>query len=114
MPKLWEYVCVALLIGFGSAYAQQQPATADEIKALVVGKELQVGTVGIVTYKPDMKYEFYGLNGGGTSRGIYRITEDQLCVDFNNGYKRCDQILKDGGRYYLKNSRGTTYEMVPR
>jgi len=113
MPKLWGYAGVALLMGFGSAYAQQ-PATTDEIKALVVGKEFGVSNIGIATYKADGRYEFYGLNGGGTSRGKYSITEDRICVDFNMGWKRCDQILKDGGKYYLKNARGTTYELAPR
>jgi len=112
MLKIWGYMCAALLISVGSAHAQQ-PVPADEVKSWVVGKEFLFRDVGIVTYKADGRYEFYGLNGGGTSRGIYRITEDRICVDFNNGYKRCDQILKDGPKYYFKSSRGT-YEMIPR
>ena len=112
MPKRWGYACVALLIGFGSAYAQQ-PLTTDEIKALVVGKEFRLGTVGIVEWKADGRYSFLGLNGGGTSRGKYSITEDRICVDFDQGWKRCDQITKDGGKYYFKSSRGS-YEMFPR
>lgn len=112
MPKFWGYACAALLLGLGSAYAQQ-PLTTDEIKALVVGKEFQIGTNGIAEWKPDGRYSFLGLNGGGTSRGVYRIEEGRICVDFNNGYKRCDQILKDGGKYYFKSRLGA-FEMVPR
>lgn len=103
---------LALIAGLGSADAQQK-LTADEIRTLVVGKEFQISTNAIVTYKTDGSYMVLLLNGGGRQRGIYRVEEGRICVDFHNGYKRCDQILRDdGGRYYF-NSRNK-YPMTPR
>lgn len=87
--------------------------TADEIRSLVVGKEFQISTNAIVTYKADGSYIALLLNGGGRQHGVYRITNTAICIDFHNGDKRCDQILKDqAGRYYF-NSRNQ-YPMTPR
>lgn len=105
---------VLLVVGLLPAPAfAQQTLTTDEIRAFVVGKEFLLPNQGIVEWTTDGTYKFLGLNGGGMARGKYAIADDKSCVEFGNGGKRCDEILKDGSKYYFKSRRGT-YEMVPR
>ena len=89
----------------------QQAMSGDEIKALITGKIIDFSE-GMATYKADGKYEYYIKANGGTSRGKWSVQGDRVCVDFDAGGNRCDQYFKDGTRTFLKNSRGTMYQVT--
>ena len=86
----------------------QQPMTADEIKSLITGKSVELGSDGIATYKADGSYEYYAKGNGATFRGKWSVQGDRVCAEFSTG-SRCDQYLRDGSKIILKNSRGTTF-----
>ena len=89
----------------------QQALSGDEIKALVTGKIIETSG-GIISYKADGKYEYYGKSNGATFRGKWSIRGDQVCVDFDAGDKRCDRYVKDGSRISLKNSQGALFPVT--
>ena len=89
--------------------AAQQAMSSEEIKGLVTGKSLQIGSDGVATYKADGKYEYYVKSNGQTARGKWSVQGDRICVVFDAGGNRCDQFLRDAGKTLLKNSRGTTF-----
>jgi hypothetical protein len=103
---------VSFLALLASPVFAQQPLSADELKALIVGKSLTYGTDGIATYKTDGSYEYYNKNTGQTSRGKYSVQGDRICADFGGGRNRCDQIIKMPTGLVLKNSQGTTFPVA--
>ena len=110
MTRLMAMVglCLSLI---AAPVLAQQAMSGDEIKALITGRTIDL-TDGMATYKADGKYEFYVKANGATSRGKWSVQGDRVCVDFDAGGSRCDQYLKDGTKTFLKNSRGTMYQVT--
>jgi hypothetical protein len=107
-------VAMALAV-VGTPTVAQQSLSGEAIKALVSGKNMDYGNDGTASYKADGRYEYFNKSNGATSRGKWVVQGDSLCVDFDNGQKRCDQFLKDANnRVLLKNSRGTTFPVTVR
>ncbi len=107
-------ILVAVAAMATGAAAQPQPMSSDEIKKLISGKNAEIGADGIATYKADGKYEYLSRVNGNTSRGKWSVQGDSVCVDFDAGGRRCDQILKDGAKVILKNNRGGTFPITLR
>ena len=106
-------VGVIALAAFGMSAAAQQPLAGDALKAFVSGKSLDYGSDGTATYKADGKYEYYNKGNGQTARGAWNVRDDRLCVDFNDGQKRCDQLIRDANnKVLLKNARGQTFPVT--
>ncbi len=82
------------------AAAAERPATADEIRAVAVGRPLSGG----MRYNADGTYLFQGANPGR-----YEITDGRICVQFNSGDSRCDNIVVSGSRYTLINASGRRF-----
>ncbi len=94
----------SVMIATGTAYAAERPATAAEIKKIAVGR-----TVSNAMY--------YGANGSytyqGGSPGRYTISNGRICIVFNNGNSRCDDIVVDGKNYFLINASGKRFPFIP-
>lgn len=74
------------------AAAAERPATADEIRAVAVGRTMSGG----MTYNADGSYLYRGADPGR-----YEITDGRVCVKFDRGGSRCDRIVTNGTRYTL-------------
>ena len=63
----------------------------------------------IPNYKSNKKYNasFNGQNYPGK----WRIKSGEVCVNFNDGRKRCDRYLKDGNSIYFEDSGGARYKV---
>lgn len=81
----------------------------DELQRLVMGKNIRYSDGAIASYKTDGRYEYN--NGGTASRGTWSVQGNRLCVDFDNGRNRCDQVFKEGVKMFLKNSNGTKFSL---
>jgi hypothetical protein len=56
----------------------------------------------------------YIYDGGDRAEGLYRIEEDgSVCVDFVNGWSRCDLYVRNGGRVLLIDQKGDRYPLKP-
>ncbi len=59
-------------------------------------------------------YTYSAVNGGGTAYGTYRVVEDgSVCVDFRNGFARCDLYVLNNGRLILITEDGQRYPVRP-
>lgn len=107
--KAWRQLAFVVLFvcSVTTTVSAQQALAGDELKTLISGKNIKFSDgSGVATYKADGKYEFFNMNIGATRRGKWIINGDRVCVDFDDGQKRCDQYIKESGSMYLKNSRG--------
>ncbi len=84
-----------------SASADERAATAEEIRAVAVGRTLSGG----MTYNADGSYRYQGRDPGR-----YTISDGQVCVAFDNGRSRCDRIVTtDGSTYTMINQGGRRF-----
>jgi len=107
--KTWRQIApmVLFICSATTTVSAQQALAGDELKSLISGKSVRFSDgSGVATYKADGKYEFFNMNTGATRRGKWIINADRVCIDSDDGHKRCDQYIKEGGRTYLKNSSG--------
>jgi hypothetical protein len=89
--------------GSGGAEAEaaaERPATKAEIEAIAVGRTVN----GAMRYGTDGSYTYEGRNPG-----TYRISNGQICVNFQSGGRRCDRIVTDGSTYTMINSNGQRF-----
>jgi hypothetical protein len=85
------------------AVAQQQLNDA-QLRALIPGKAVSFSDGITAEYHPDGRYTV--KTSAGIEKGKWTIGADQLCVDFDNGKRRCDRLYSDAEGYYLTNARG--------
>ena len=83
-----------------NVFAAERPATKAEIEKIAVGRT--VG--GAMKYFPNGRYTY---NGGNPGR--YKISNGKICVRFDSGHSRCDDIVVDGVKFTLINSRGERF-----
>ena len=88
---------------FATAHAAEKPATAAEIHKYAVGHDISCNGATL-HYGQDGRYSY-----NGRYPGRYRISAGKICVDFDDGVKRCDSIVVDGGVYSLINSAGQRF-----
>lgn len=59
-------------------------------------------------------YTYSAVNGGGTAFGTYAIEPDgSVCVQFRNGFARCDLYVRNGDRLILITETGDRYPVRP-
>ncbi|MGV6849752.1 MAG: hypothetical protein ACWA5A_15365 [Marinibacterium sp.] len=59
-------------------------------------------------------YTYSAKNGGGTALGTYAIQDDgSVCVQYPNGFDRCDLYVRSGDRLVLITEDGTRFPVRP-
>ncbi|MCU9846985.1 hypothetical protein OEZ60_03120 [Defluviimonas sp. WL0024] len=87
--------------------------TPDGIAAFVAGTEIRFYDGGRSEYGADGSYA-YVYDGGDRAEGRYRIEDDgSVCVEFLNGWSRCDLYVRNGGRVLLIDEKGDRYPLKP-
>lgn len=89
-----------------TAYAASL-VSGSKLKQLLNGKTTRFQSGSRAIYNADGTYRFRG--GGNNSRGQWSVTGSKVCVTFTNGFRRCDQYLKDGDSYVLRDANGNEY-----
>jgi len=91
------------VVAWSSAQAAERPATAAEIKKLVVGHDINSGDA-VLHYGADGTYNY-----NGQYPGTNEISKGKICVTFDSGQMRCDRIAIDGTTYTLINGGGKRF-----
>lgn len=77
---------------------------------LIAGQILEFYDGGKSQYGADNRYGYTYVDDGPVWAGQYRVTDDsQVCVDFDNGSKRCDHIVINGKNAVLITADGTRF-----
>ena len=81
----------------------------DEVQALLVGETVAFASGGSSYYGPDGRYK-YAYKGGNTFEGDYALQSDgSICVEFDNGRRRCDLYVRQGDRLVLITETGRRF-----
>ena len=103
-------------------FAQELPfAAVDGDEALaenalqqrLSGQTLTFYDDGVSKYYVDGRYSYTYAQDGGTAYGYWSISNGAVCVEFLNGFSRCDMIVQNGNRLILLDERGDRYPIRP-
>ncbi|MDE4098408.1 MULTISPECIES: hypothetical protein [Rhodobacterales] len=107
-----------ICLGAGPADAEDwnlkpadQPFAPSELAALP-GQAFVFFDDGEARFGKDGAYSYTNsaANGGATSWGSYRIAQDgSVCIDYVDGFSRCDLYVHSHGRVVLINQAGDRF-----
>ncbi|WP_434086028.1 hypothetical protein [Leisingera thetidis] len=111
MPLFLCLMAGSALAGEWGLRPGDTPFARHELEALP-GRSFRFFDGGESLYGRDGAYAYtYSMdNGGGTAWGTYRIAGDgSICVDFANGFARCDLYVRNGSRVILITEKGERF-----
>lgn len=87
------------------------PFSADELSVFLRTAEIRFYDGGRSEYGEGGAYA-YIFDGGDRAEGRYQVEPDgSVCVDFNNGWSRCDLYVRNGDRVLLIDQKGDRYPL---
>lgn len=85
----------------------------EEIATDVIGQRLVFYDNGESRFSPGGSYS-YTYFQGGTAYGTYRLVEPGvICIDFRNGFGRCDKYVRNGANLVILTESGERYPVRP-
>lgn len=83
--------------------------TRDEVEALTAGQTIVFYDDGRSRYAVGGEYS-YTYASGASAYGRYEIAEDgTVCIQYRNGFGRCDRYVENGGRIVLLTEDGLRF-----
>ena len=99
-----------------AAFAQDGVRASDtvlsqaEMTDLLSGRLVEFFDGSKSRYSTDGAYAYTYSDDGPAWTGTYTVADDSLvCVDFDNGSRRCDRFVRDGDRVVLIIEDGTRF-----
>lgn len=114
-----RYLFALLLAGpaFAQTYAlrpEDRPFDAAALEARLSGQVLTFFDDGQSRYFADGRYTYTYAGAGGTAHGYWRTTDKgEVCVDFVNGFSRCDLYVMNDARLLLLDDKGARFPVRP-
>jgi hypothetical protein len=83
---------------------------AGELARIADGASLTYFDDGVSLFSAGGAYSYTYANNGGTAFGVFRIAgEGEICIDYRNGFSRCDIYVRNAGRLVLVTEDGERY-----
>ena len=84
---------------------------ASELDTRLRGQVLTFFDDGQSHFYNDGRYTYaYALGEGGYAYGYFEVTGDStVCIDYVNGFNRCDVFVENGGRLVLITGEGDRF-----
>ena len=80
------------------------------LTARLLGNTLTFFDDGEARFFRDESYSYTYSGSGGVARGHYKIFPDStVCIDFSNGFSRCDLFVINGARLIMATTDGTRF-----
>lgn len=93
--------------------AGDERLSAGELQAFLTAGAIRFYDGGRSEYGPGSSYA-YVYADDGRAEGRYRIGKDgAVCVDFANGFSRCDLFVRNAGRMVLIDRKGARFPVKP-
>jgi hypothetical protein len=81
-----------------------------ELATRLMGNTITFYDDGEARYFRDERYSYTYGNNGGTARGQYKIFADStVCIDFDNGFSRCDLFVLNAFRLIMATTGGSRF-----
>lgn len=88
--------------------------TGAALEDRISGQVLTFYDDGKSEFYTDGRYSFTYAGDGGTAYGYWRMEDSgAVCVDFVNGFSRCDLFVMNAGRMLLLDEKGNRYPVRP-
>ncbi|WP_227268269.1 hypothetical protein [Roseobacter weihaiensis] len=104
-------LCVAMP-AFAADWALRETdrvLTRDEVETLTTGQTIVFYDDGQSRYAAGGSYS-YTYASGEAAFGSYRIAEDgTVCIQYRNGFGRCDRYVQSGTRFVLLTQDGLRF-----
>lgn len=84
---------------------------ADALDSQLRGQEVIFFDDGVSHFYNDGRYTYaYDLGEGGYAYGYFNVTDDStVCIEYVNGFSRCDAYIRNGDRLILITSDGDRF-----
>ena len=83
---------------------------AEALDQIADGGALTYYDDGVSLFSAGGSYSYTYANNGGTAFGRFRVEgEGQICIDYRNGFSRCDMYVRNAGRLVLLTEDGERY-----
>ncbi|WP_299673788.1 hypothetical protein [uncultured Roseobacter sp.] len=93
--------------------AQDRLLTREEVAALTEGRTLVFYDDGRSKFSAGGAYS-YTYASGASAFGRYRVEADgTVCIDYRNGFGRCDRYVQSGDRIVMLTERGERFPIRP-
>jgi len=87
-----------------------QVLDAEALGLIADGGALTYFDDGVSLFSAGGAYSYTYANNGGTAFGRFRLAgEGQICIDYRNGFSRCDMYVRNGGRLVLLTENGERF-----
>ncbi|MEP2782905.1 MAG: hypothetical protein ABJO67_00240 [Pseudoruegeria sp.] len=113
MRYLLLFLCFATI-----ATAQTTPGIRDndallskaDLAAALSGNVVRFYDGGAASFSTDGRYAYKYDSGEQVWSGVYQIgAASEVCVEFDNGFSRCDVYVEDGNRLILITDKGDRF-----
>ncbi|NNE81353.1 MAG: hypothetical protein HKN18_13890 [Silicimonas sp.] len=115
MVDVMRLLCLFSLVAF-PALAQEGIRDSDtllnatEMNDLLAGQLIEFYDGSKSSYSADGTYGYTYTDNGPVWSGQYSLfDESRVCVDFDNGSRRCDHFVQDGARVVLVTEDGLRF-----
>ncbi len=86
----------------------------EALKARLSGQIISFYDDGKSEFYEDGRYTYTYGGEGGTAYGYWKITADgTVCIDYVNGWSRCDMYVQSGDRLVLITDAGDRFPIRP-
>ncbi|MFD3191272.1 hypothetical protein ACFMPD_13475 [Sedimentitalea sp. HM32M-2] len=108
-------VLIAVLLCLSGATTAQDWALRDSDSRLSAQELARIGNGarftyyddGVSQFSADGSYSYTYADNGGTAFGVFHIRPDgQVCIDFRNGFGRCDLYVRSNGVVVMLSEKG--------
>ena len=89
------------------------PLSEADLDTLLSGQPVRFYDGGRSEYGPEDTYA-YVYSNEDRAEGHYRVNADgSVCIEFVNGFSRCDLYVRNGARVLLIDQKGDRFPLMP-
>lgn len=108
MLRITSVACLFMVAGCAALSSTDPNAVpAAELQSMISGRTVKIGTE-TATYSTAGRYTYKGANPG-----TYNVTNGMICVNFDRGDTRCDQVLRSGKGFVFVTGTGDRVPFRP-
>ncbi len=114
--RFWTFWPVLVFCAGGVAADEWNLRDSDQVLDTVAmahiadGSSLTFFDDGVSLFSAGGAYSYTYANNGGTAFGRFRVMDEGvICIDYRNGFGRCDKYVRNAGRLVLLTEDGERY-----